>query len=73
MPDRMSQISALLLERQMCLDCIGTKARLQHHAVEAFLAVMQRVVRIVRSTGVCDGCGAMTRVVSIVPGEPPSL
>jgi hypothetical protein len=63
-PEKSSLITALILERPMCTDCIGTKSTLIPEAVEAYLSVMSRVLRLHRGGGECSACGAITQVVS---------
>ena len=65
MPEKSALITALLLDRRMCVDCIGVKASLTNPAVDGYLAVMARVVKVTRDYGECVSCGAMTTVVSM--------
>ena len=65
MADRLTQITSVIMERPLCLDCIGTKTNLNDAAVEDFLTVMARVIDIRQEHGRCEACGAFTDVVSI--------
>ena len=70
-PEESSLITALILDRPLCIDCIGTKATLIPAAVESYLAIMSRVLRIDRAEGECSSCGATTLVVSCSLFVPP--
>ena len=65
MPEKSALITALLLDRRMCIDCIGVKASLANPAVEGYLAVMARVLRVERTQGECGACGNTTTVISM--------
>jgi hypothetical protein len=65
MPEKSALITALLIGGRMCVDCIGVKADLNNPAVEAYLAVMARVLRVHRLEDVCDACARATTVVSM--------
>jgi hypothetical protein len=65
MPEHAASITALLLERRMCVDCIGEKTALSNAAVESYLTIMSRVLAIQEVEAECGGCGAVTAVVSV--------
>lgn len=65
MPEHSALITALLLDRRMCVDCIGIKTALTNAAVDGYLAVMTRVLRVARTRGECDSCGVTTTVISM--------
>jgi len=70
MPQNAVLITALIMERPLCLDCIGTKTGLNDGAVQDYLKVMERVLRVRRDHDRCRACGAITAVVSTTPPSP---
>ena len=66
MPQTTALITALILERPLCLSCIAMKAGSSETAVEASLAHIAPVVRIRREpAGRCRACGQDGLVVSL--------
>ena len=58
MPETAALITALILERPMCLDCIATKTGASLNEVEASFLRIGRVLRLRRHTGEsCRACG----------------
>jgi hypothetical protein len=51
-------VTALIMERPMCLDCIARKANVSLNAVEATFLPISRVLRLQRfSSERCRACG----------------
>jgi hypothetical protein len=63
-PEKSALIAALIIDRPMCADCIGTQATLDAAEVEAYLSIMGRVLQIHRGDAECASCGATKEVVS---------
>ena len=70
MPDRAALITALILERPMCEECIATKSGLSTSVIDSTLATAATVLELHRQTDRCRVCGETKRVVSI---EQPSV
>jgi len=65
-PQTTALITALILERPMCVPCIAMKAATSETGVETSLAHIGPVVRIRReSVGRCRACGQTLAVVSL--------
>ena len=66
MPQTAALITALILERPMCLACIAMKSTTSETAVQASLVYLAQVLRIRReSPGRCRACGQNEMVVSV--------
>ena len=74
MPDTAALITALIIDRPLCVPCLGAKAHgLTEEALETYLTVIARVLRLQRATDRCRACGDHTITVSLQrpsPGEP---
>jgi hypothetical protein len=58
MPETVAMVTALILERPMCLDCIARKASISLNDVEAAFLHIARVVGLRRFTSErCRACG----------------
>lgn len=59
-------VTALLLERPLCTDCLIARSGLDHTAIEACLETIQGVLRIERQTSArCHACGNIGQVVAL--------
>jgi hypothetical protein len=70
MPDRAALITALMLDRPMCLPCIAAKALVSLQRAEAALETIATALVLCRETGRCAACGATTAVHSVA--RPPA-
>ena len=60
-------ISALIVERPMCVPCIARKTRVTEAAAHTCLDVIRRALKIeCVDRGTCSTCGQITRVFSAV-------
>ena len=67
MPKNAALITALILERPLCISCVATKATISESRVEASLAEIAPALRIRREFyGRCRACGEIGVVVSVV-------
>ena len=66
MSDKLSFITALLVDARLCLDCIAHKAALRPVAAEAWLAIIARTVVLRRHGERCDVCLRRTDVFAIL-------
>lgn len=69
MPDRAALITALMLDRPMCLPCIAEKALVSVRRAESALEGIASALVLRRETARCVACGATTVVHSV--GRPP--
>jgi hypothetical protein len=66
MPEHAALITALILDRPMCLQCIGAKAQLSMPNVRAYLEQISRAVNLQQwPRGQCQACGITGPAVSI--------
>jgi hypothetical protein len=67
MPERRSAIvSALIVDRPLCITCIATKAGMTENDVEEVLASIASRARLFRAPAArCEACGAAGPVVSL--------
>jgi len=66
MPERFAIITALLLDRPTCIECLSEKSGMKLARVEGILARISRVMRVQREpSGRCRACGEYRPVVSI--------
>jgi len=66
MPDTAAVITALILERPLCISCIATKAgEPSAVALEAALDRIRHVVDTCRARERCRACGTLTIVYSV--------
>ena len=70
MPDRAALITALILDRQMCLSCIASKALVTEARVQSVLEAIATALVLHHDTGRCVACGTTTAVHSV--RRPPS-
>jgi hypothetical protein len=66
MPEYAALITALILERPMCLQCIGEKANMSLPSVRAYLEQISRAVNLQQwPRERCQACGNTGPAVSI--------
>lgn len=71
MPDRVSIVARLIMDRPTCLDCIATKSGLTTREAEETLTAIDDALRVFREPGLCRVCEETKRVFS-VRGRRPS-
>jgi hypothetical protein len=73
MPERFAIITALLLDRPTCIDCLCDKSGVKPARVNSILARIRRVMRVHRlPAGRCRACGEHRPVISIdAPADTP--
>ena len=72
MPQRSALVTALIVERPMCVPCIAAKSGLGVADVTATLAAVGAGLRLHDATGRCRECGRTAAVMSLErPGEQP--
>jgi hypothetical protein len=70
MPETTAIITALILDRPLCLDCIAMKAGVSHATVEAILARIKKVLTLRRDErGRCRACGTTGVVLWLLDGD----
>ena len=65
MPDRAALITALILDRPMCLDCLVVQSGVRTRDLDGTLATVSGVLSLHLAAGRCRGCGTMTTVLSL--------
>jgi hypothetical protein len=65
MPDRAALITALILDRPMCLDCIVVQSGVRTRDLDGTLATVSDVLSLHLTGDRCQGCGTMTTVLSL--------
>ena len=63
--DATAVITALILDRPMCLDCIGTKSGLIVAHVEMVIPRIAAALKLYREVARCRMCSAIAHVVSL--------
>jgi hypothetical protein len=69
MPDRVSVITFLIIDRPTCLACIAMKSALTVPEIEAALGVIRDTVNVYRQSDRCRVCGEITDVASVKRGD----
>lgn len=69
MPDRLSVILYLVLDRPTCLGCIATKGALTLREAEAALGVIADTVNVYRTVEKCRVCDQLTDVAYVQRGD----
>jgi len=64
MPKMHALITALILDRPLCLTCIGAKTRLGPDEVDADLKRIGEILMLNQGVGECRSCGTVTIVLS---------
>jgi hypothetical protein len=70
MPDHSALITALILDREMCLPCIAAKSLVTVERAQSVLEAIATALVLHRDTGRCIACGETTAVHSV--WRPPS-
>lgn len=65
MPDRAALITALILDRSLCLSCIADKSLVTVERVTDALAGIARALVLTSRTDRCAACGHTTAVYSV--------
>lgn len=65
MPYRAALITALILDRPMCSDCIAEKAGLSAADLDATLTTIRAVLQLHSGMDRCRTCGLTTTVLSV--------
>jgi hypothetical protein len=63
MPEIFAVITALILERPLCMECVVSKSALTLAEVGAALARIQKVLHVHIEQGRCWACGTIGSVV----------
>ena len=63
MPSRAALITALILDRPLCLSCISARAVATPNEVDASLSAIGQVLTLGRDTDRCRACGTEGPVV----------
>jgi hypothetical protein len=58
-------VTALILDRPTCLDCLATKCGMGPTHAELIVQRVATVLRLYREVARCRMCGAIARVVSV--------
>jgi len=61
----MAVVTALVLERPMCLGCVATRAGVSPLEIDALVERVSTVLKLYRDVARCRTCSAITRVVSV--------
>ena len=70
MPNRATLITALILDRPMCLDCIAAKSGLPADTIDGVLQRIGRVLNLQRTVERCRACGETDVEVASVARPP---
>jgi hypothetical protein len=65
MAHRAALITALILERPLCIRCIQEKSGLRPPSLRTTLSNIRTVLRVRREHGRCRACGIVTSIVSL--------
>lgn len=65
MPDPVSAITPLILDRPTCLDCLAEKSGLTGAEVEAALALIGEALKVYQEPDRCRACGETKDVFSV--------
>ena len=65
MPKMHALITALILDRPLCMDCLQIKTRLGVDEVEDHLGRIGEALTLHRSRNKCRSCGTVTDVMSV--------
>ena len=71
MPERAAIVTALIMERPLCLACVAQRASLDESAAKTILDKIESVLDLRRlNPGRCRACGSMVTVFSVT--QPPA-
>jgi hypothetical protein len=65
MPDFAALVTALILDRPLCDDCLASKSGLGPVELEATLAAIRPVLKLHEGEGRCRACGESAPVLSL--------
>jgi hypothetical protein len=65
MPDRAALVTALIVDRPMCVDCMAAKSGLTASALAVTLTTVQTVLVLLSAVDRCRECGTVTAAFSI--------
>jgi hypothetical protein len=65
MPDRAALITALILDRSLCMFCIASKSQVTVDRASEALAAIASALVLSRDTDRCVACGEATTVYSV--------
>jgi hypothetical protein len=65
MPDRAALVTALILDRPLCVDCISDKAGLSTPDLDARLTLVRTSLQLYGAEDRCRVCGTTTIVLSV--------
>jgi hypothetical protein len=69
MPNDAVVVTALILQRPTCLDCLARKSGLAPDQLDATLESIRAVLRGHEERARCQGCGETRRVISVSPPD----
>jgi hypothetical protein len=64
-PEQAAIMTALILERPMCVECIATKANMSMSEAQRYLQIITRAVPVVMDKGRCRTCGESRATFSV--------
>jgi hypothetical protein len=71
MPERAAMVTALIMDRPLCLSCVALRASMDEVDAQAVLDKIEHVLTLRRvSPGRCRACGLMQMVFSVE--QPPA-
>ena len=71
MPERAAIVTALIIERPLCLACVAQRASLDESDAKTILDKIESVLALRRvNPGRCRACGSMVTVFSVA--QPPA-
>jgi hypothetical protein len=65
LPEAVAVVTALILDRPMCLDCIATKSGVSLTHAEAIVQRIATALKLYREVARCRMCSTVARVVSV--------
>ena len=65
MPDRAALVTALILARPLCGDCLAASSGVGWRTLDATLTTVAGVLRLRRAIDRCRTCSIMTTVLSV--------
>jgi hypothetical protein len=64
-PEHAAMITALLVERAMCVQCVAKKCDMDTRSVEMYLGIIARTLAMHRTTQECLRCGVVRETVTL--------
>jgi hypothetical protein len=65
LPETAAVITALIVERPLCLDCLASKTALTPTVIDHALAMIGTAMSVRRNTTLCRACGETKETVSL--------